>query len=174
MSERVNPPPFVGFPQRNPFNRGTAEYQFTQSLISALNQQRIVIEQLWRRTGAGSDDVSDGQTRELFPWAQGQSESSGSNSTVNALFSLNKADTPFFSVSTNHTTAGNEVIEATAALTVTLNQYPDELETVTVARNGTGNVIIDGNGNNIAGASTYTMLADGEVRDLTYLNGEWF
>lgn len=118
----------------------------------------IILNQLWQRTGGGSDDVGDGQLRELFAWSTGGSGT--------------KRD--YFSVSSAHTTAGNEVIEATAALTVTLNAYPDELETVTVARNGTGNVMIDGNGNNIAGSSSYTMLADGEVRELTFFNGEWF
>lgn len=81
----------------------------------------------------------------------------------------------YVSATSNITTTGNEFIKASAAITIALNASPSNLETVIVARNTTaGPVIINGNGNNISGSSTYTMLADNEVRELTYLDGEWF
>lgn len=176
MSERVNPPPFIGFPQRNPYKPGSNEYRFFQSLISSLNQQRIIIEQLWRRTGGGADDVSDGQTRELFAWSQGAgSEDKNDPIALFGSFDASK-DAVFFSVSSAHTTAGNEFVEATASITVTLNQYPEDGERVTVKRNTTaGNVTISGNGNNINDASTYVMALNYEGVALVYsaTSGVW-
>lgn len=62
-----------------------------------------------------------------------------------------------FSVSSAHTTSGNELIIATATLTVTLNDKPKDFEFVEVKSAVVGTVTIDGNGNTIDGSSTLTI-----------------
>lgn len=147
---------------------------------------------LWRRTGGGSDQVSNQQLRELYPWMAGQNGQQSSPNVVFApycptskwtpefkapqshdalpafatpaqfnqfpSFAVGAAKPAFFSVSAGHTTSGNEIVEATSNITVTLNATPDTDEIVIVKRNtGAGTVTVDGNGRNIDGAATYSL-----------------
>lgn len=59
MSNRVNPPPVVRFHQRNPYKPGSSEFRFADDVMSVIRQQNTIIEQLWRRTGAGEDLVAE-------------------------------------------------------------------------------------------------------------------
>lgn len=75
----------------------------------------------------------------------------------------------FVTTAVNHETLYNEIIECTAAVTVTLNPSPRDLQRVTIKRNTTaGFVVIDGNGKTIDGASSYTMQINYEGLDLVY------
>ena len=78
-----------------------------------------------------------------------------------------------YTASGDHTTAGNEVVVATAASTVTLNPAPVDREYVLVKRNGAGTVTIAGNGNNIDGATTQTLTTNYEFFGLLYSGTEW-
>lgn len=95
-----------------------------------------------------------------------------SNIAINAadIAALEGLQYSFYSISTNRTTAGYEIIEATAALTVTLNATPSTLETVSVKRNGAGVVTISGT---IDGASSFDLLYDLESVDLVYNGAQW-
>jgi len=75
-----------------------------------------------------------------------------------------------------YTTAGSITVIATSNITVTLNASPDTGETVTIKRATTaGTVTIDGNGKNIDGASTHTLILNYESRNILYVTetDEW-
>lgn len=141
-----------------------------------------VIWQIRNRTGGDDDQIENQQTRELYPWfadvqapqfSQIPQFSHGEKTEYYQPFQTEKPETifpsfyvpfatvPFFSVSADHTTAGNEIIEATSNITVMLNATPDSEERVTVKRNtAAGIVTIDGNGKNIDGAATYDLTVN--------------
>lgn len=78
--------------------------------------------------------------------------------------------------SSNYTTDGNEIVIATSNITATLNSAPADGERVSVKRATTaGTVTIDGNGNNIDGSSTATLLYNYETITMIYSvdNDEW-
>ena len=121
---------------------------------------------MWLRTGGSSDNISDGDTAELFPWQLSNPDEDCRNIQFNAT---SKYERPFFSVSANHTCYGPEDIEATSNITITLNQEPEDNEIITVKRNTTaGNVIVDGGTINIDGATTYTMALNYESVHFRY------
>lgn len=80
------------------------------------------------------------------------------------------SDYTFYSVSANHTTSGNELIEATAELEITLNTSPRDLERVSVKRNGVGVVTISGS---IDGDTEFKLLYNYESVDLIYTGSSW-
>lgn len=130
-------------------------------------------DQTRTRTGGDVDQIANQQIRELLPWFSVANESE-----INRQYDFPQAhDLPLFvSTASSHTTAGDEIVEATGAITVTLNATPANEERVTVKRNATaGDVTIDGNGHNIDGDSTYTMLINYEGIDLIYSieSGVW-
>lgn len=94
-----------------------------------------------------------------------------------ALFATVENDPVYISTSSNYTTTGNEdVVIATAAITVTLNDSPDDGETVTVKRATTaGYVTVDGNGNTIDGDTDFIMVNNYDSYTFIYIEdaGEW-
>lgn len=129
---RVNPPKQLVLPdslQRNP------------DLKRAFDDRDYILFQLWERTGGGLDLVN------------------------NAISGLNEFDDLFLleqqrqirenviTTNTDYTTAGNDVIICTASVTVTLNDEPDNKETVAVRMLG-GVIVINGNGRTINGSAT--------------------
>lgn len=78
-------------------------------------------------------------------------------------------------ISSAYTTAGDQILVCTAALTVTLNNLPADNELVTIKRTN-GEVIIDAGAKTIDGVSTYTMLVDYEGVDVLYVavTDEWY
>lgn len=90
------------------------------------------------------------------------------------LNALSRAvNTSVYSISAAHTTAGNELLLASAALTVTLNAAPAEGERVTVKRVGTGLVTVDGGGALIDGTTTTTLPTIYDSVSLVFVD-QWF
>jgi len=80
------------------------------------------------------------------------------------------------STSGAYTTERSSVIVVTDAVTITLNASPSDQEYVTVKRVTTaGNVTIDGNGKNIDGGATYSMVSNYDSYTFRYFDspGEW-
>lgn len=79
------------------------------------------------------------------------------------------------SIASAYTTAGDQTLICTAALTVTLNNIPADNEQVTIKRTN-GEVIIDAGSKTIDGDATYTMLVDYEGVDIVYVaaTDEWY
>lgn len=151
---------------------------------------------MWKRSGGGDDLISDADTAELFPWQLNQNEEQ-TNVSFNAekeepekeycfnsqkeepiiqyLFNQQFKEEPqYFSVSSNHTCYGSEIVEATSNITITLNQEPEVGEITKIKRNTTaGNVIIDGGSFNIDGAATYTMALNYEGVQLLFNGSEY-
>jgi len=78
-------------------------------------------------------------------------------------------------INSAYTTAGDQILICTSAITVTLNNIPADNEQVTIKRTN-GEVIIDAGAKTIDGASTYTMLVDYEGVDIVYsaATDEWY
>lgn len=128
------------------------------------------LHDLWVRTGGGDDQINNLGVRELYPY---QSTEEATSTDLTNLYSVGVSDSSkkeYYSVSSNHTTTGNEIIEATAELSVTLNTTPELLEAVSVKRNGTGIVTIVGT---IDGDSNFQLLYNDESVDLIYNGSGW-
>lgn len=156
---------------------------------------------LWIRTGGGDDAITSTQNRDLYD----STAFAGFAATLDDIdqdISLIKPEdhhdhsvsifenteyqdnsvsvcllngSYFQSISTNLTTSGNQTLVCTAALTVTLNDKPQDGETVRV-KSTNGDVTISGNGKNIDGESTYTIVVNYECINCVYsvLDDEWF
>lgn len=74
-------------------------------------------------------------------------------------------------INSNTTTQRNRGYVCTSTLTLTLHN-PQDQDRVKVKRKN-GSVLINGNGQNINGASTYKMALDEEGLQLIYFSGEW-
>ena len=102
--------------------------------------------------------------------------SSDSVSALGFLKSLEK-EFGFLSTATAYTTTGLEdLVVVTSDVTITLNATPDDGEKVEVKRVTTaGNVTVDGNGNNIDGDTTFTLLSNYGAYDFIYsvTEGGW-
>lgn len=117
---------------------------------------------LWERTGGHEDSVTTSGS-ETFTWTT--SPSTG------------LSDVKFISTAASYTTQGNSIVVATAVITITLNPYPIDGEKVTIKRAvPLGLVTVNGGGNNIDGASTYTIVTNYEAAQCIYsaIDGEWF
>ena len=80
----------------------------------------------------------------------------------------------FNHISTNTTTAASGRFVCTASLTLTLNDSPEDGETVLV-KTTAANVTVAGNGNNIDGATSHTISTAYDVRTIVYtvVTDEW-
>jgi hypothetical protein len=150
----VNPPPYIKMPDKFFSDRDLRRY---------FEGLEFIIFQLWKRTGGGSDAVSSAiTTASLSAPAYSASNFVGQSITA---------------ASSNYTTTGlDRLVVATAAITVSLNDEPNQLEQVSIKRSSvTGPVVIDGNGNTIDGQTTYTIAENYEAIDLMYADdwGGW-
>lgn len=92
-----------------------------------------------------------------------------SNEMINSLTGFNEFDDlitesakdqlllDVVSTAVNYTTVGDQVIKCTSALTVTLNDEPEDQEKAKILVTN-GDVKIDGNGRNIDGATDVTIV----------------
>jgi hypothetical protein len=130
--------------------------------------------QLWNRTGGASDAVAGNENKDLYDSTAYAGAFDNLNRKIDAseLCGETQVIYPkqnFQSTSSAITSSGDQVLVITGAVTVTLNANPSDGEFVKVKRVTTaGNVIIAGNGRNIDGDSTYTMLANYESVTLVY------
>ena len=83
---------------------------------------------LYRRTGETDDFVANQDVQEFYPWPQDS----------------RYCDYDLIVISTDYTTAGNQVIIATNGETVTLNATPEDNETVIVKRDSTSDITVSG------------------------------
>lgn len=120
MVVKVNPPPALKIPKQF-FN--------DPELRTFFEQQRVILFQLWNRTGGPSDSVS--ATEEALT-------STGSRVSRNAarINSLEKKDFDIFIVTANFTTERNQIIlcQNTSAITVTLDLNAIEEDEVHIKR----------------------------------------
>lgn len=174
MSERVNPPPSVTFPQRNPFDLRSKEGIFINQLIGALNSQRIIIEQLFRRSGSGEDLTSATTVRETYSWEVDQSV----NDDLNALFNTQDQELSFNAITkaTDYTLVSFDYVNFTANATATFPQYPRENDKVKIRKGGGSEVKLNGNGKSINGSTTGSLYKDETNITFTYFidSDEWF
>ena len=145
-----------------------------------------IIRQLKVRTGDNDDFVADQQTKELFPWLESNAEESSVLSLFQGVAAQPSEPLPSFAqsaatppaeiitVAANHTTAADEIVIASAVLTVSLNPEPGLNERVTVKRNtGAGIVTIDANGSTIDGAANYQQAINYESNTFLFTESGW-
>lgn len=148
MSTNVNPPLNLKIPRR--LSGDVESDAFFRNLIT-------ILFQLWERTGGGDDTVSDLENEQP---------------DTDALFSFFSVieDIRFKNVavvSTDYQSLGNEIVICDGALRVTLPQYPDDQTCIKVKR-AAGQIVIDGNGKNIDGSGTITVIRKYTNLDLIY------
>lgn len=124
---RVNPPKQVELPP---------EVNNNPQLKKAFDDVYFILFQMWKRTGAGDDFISNLQDE------QQQFESTPKVDVSDEI----KDDVVV--TSNDYLTIGDQTIICTAKLTVTLNATPDDRELVKVHANN-GRVDIKGNGKKI-------------------------
>jgi hypothetical protein len=119
---------------------------------------------LWQDISGPSSDITEINEK------ISQNESFGLY--LNALIDSLKDRTAYYSVSSTHTTSGNEFVRVTASTTVTLNSTPIDLEEVWVQPNGFFQVTISGT---INGESSVIVNGAYDTVHLKYLAdaGEW-
>lgn len=177
MAERVNPPPQVGFPQNNPFPLNTAAGKFVQQLITANNQQRIIIEQLWRRTGKGDDLVSTTEIREVSLFGNRLAEGAAGINTAALFGGANRAEPEPLQV--REITGGAYValvgqwIKASNRSSIFFPQYAGVNDRLRIT-NIDGSVIsLDGNGKAVNGFATGKMRRKDRSIDFEYDGIGW-
>ena len=174
MAERVNPPPSVTFPQRNPFKQGSPEWTFVSQLINGLNSQRIIIEQLFRRSGGGTDTISETGIRETFAWTVPEAD----NDDVNSLFSSTEQAPSFNAITkaVDYTLASFDYVNFTGNATATFPANPGENDEIIIRKSGGSKVGLNGNGKNMNGSSTGSLYKNGTSIKFKYFidTDEWF
>ena len=175
MAERVNPPPQVSFPQNNPFRPGTREHGFTAMLITALNSQRIVIEQLWRRTGGGDDLVSDGEVQQFFNFETNLATdfNEGFNQTYQFV---NEESEPLQVKAVNggvYNMLVGQWIKTTKDATLYFPQYAGAGDLIRITNTDGGIVALKGNGKTINGHTTGKIRRKERSIDFEYDGAGW-
>lgn len=172
MAERVNPPPMVAFPQNNPFRPGTAENRFVGMLINALNDQRIVIEQLWRRVGKGDDLVSDAEVQQFFNFETSLSfADEDTNENISELRVISEQPEPLLVKEVNggsYQTLENQWIKTTGDPTLFFPLYPGEGSRLRITNTDGGLVRLRGNGKTINGYSNGYIRRKNRSIDFEY------
>lgn len=161
MSNRVNSPPVVRIDARNPYKPGTQEHRFANQLISVIRQQNLILEQLWRRTGAGEDLVSNTATREHYGWdttalfdqeiLPAMQVSAEEKTDILINIDSDPVDWSFVSVASNYTAVSFDFIRASKGCQVKFPEYPGIDDKIKI-RNEDGTVIkLNPNGRKING-----------------------
>jgi len=174
MAERVNPPPQVTFPQRNPFPQRSQEWAFINQLINGLNSQRIIIEQLWRRTGGGTDIITNTQVRESYAW----SVPSEDESDINSLFQSSDVGREFNAItkSGDYTLVSYDYVNFTGTAKATFPLNPGENDKIRIRKGAGSKITLNGNGKNINGSKTGAIYNNGTSITFSYFidTDEWF
>lgn len=156
MANIVNPPPNLKLP---------VAFQENNDQRTYFRQLEWIMFQLWKRTGGGTDDTSNlesaiNQFDEL--------------SYIGQQLDKNNEIKNIVSTSSSYTASKGDFILATGAITISLNQYPEENEIIQVMRL-TDTVTIDGNGKNINGETTLTLNQNYDAPKILYsiTTDEW-
>lgn len=162
MSTDVNPPLNLRIPRK--LTGDVESDAFFRNLIT-------ILFQLWERSGGGDDLVEDSANQNvdtdtlfgLFAQFDELSEELDGIETVRTA----QTERYVISTSVDYTTSGSDIVICNDAVTVTLNSTPDDLELVTIKR-AAGEIVIDGNGKQIDGGDTITVIRKYTSLDLVY------
>ena len=126
---------------------------------------------LWVRTGAGDDHISNQSIREVYPWTVDEDK----NDLSYIRFDQSLPELDVISTAVNRTTAGDEINIVTSTVTISLNAIPNDLEAVHIKHATTGTVTISGNGNTIDGETTILVYKKYTSLHIIYSvdAGEW-
>lgn len=131
-------------------------FEDAQSYLAELER---IIQQLYRRSGATSDDFS---RNSLIPM------------TLSSAGMGKEAD--YYSISSTHTTASQyEVLVCTADLTINLSNDSQDRTRIRVKVDGNYTVTVEGNAQTINGESTIILYVPNTLVDFVYYaeKGEW-
>lgn len=159
---RVNPPPTLRRPPSLAKDQAADAY---------LRQLEWILFQLWERTGGGDDIIDDSanqnvDTDALYGLFAQLDELEQELNPENNMQGISQPQEVVVA-SANHTTVGNETVICTTGVTVTLNATPDDLERVNIKRTA-DQIVIDGNGKQIDGHDTITVIRQYTTLDLIY------
>jgi hypothetical protein len=144
----ANPPPQLRRPKAGASPKEWDTY---------LRQLEWIIFQLWNRTGGGDDTVDDTVNSQV---------------DTDGLFGLfsRVSDLEFrnvVSVTSDYTTIGADIVICNDAVTVSLNDEPEDQELVTIKR-AAGKVKISGNGKLVDGSAQVNVILKYTSLDIIY------
>lgn len=145
----VSPPPQEDIPAKFAFDPDVNQF--------FIYIQRALFD-LWQRTGGGDDFLSVLQDLAFSNGIELDED----------LFTEEPRRKQSYIVTANHTTVGDEYVEAGAELTVFLNPAPTDDETVDVKMSTINRVTVDGNGKTINDETTILMNRQEQVRKIVY------
>lgn len=154
-----------------PFNKIPEKWAFDPEIGPLIQELLNALFQL-RNRGGGDNDQTAINTENIATNATNNATNTA-NIAINAA-AIEDLQFTFVTTAVDVTTSGNQHIEATAPLTVTLDGSPKANDTVIVKQRTTGTVTINGNGNLIDGASTFDLLEEDETVQLVYSGSAWF
>jgi hypothetical protein len=146
---KVNPPPQLRRP-----NKLTSD----QEMRPYFERLEWILFQLWSRTGGADDSVDD--------TVNSQVDTDGLFGLFGRIAALELRN--IVSTAVDYTTIGSDIVICTDAVTVTLNDEPDDQETPSIKRTA-GLVVINGNGKLIDGSSTLRINVKYTSLDIIYL-----
>ena len=142
---QANPPPHLQIP---------LAFKNNPEVLRFFEKQQFIIYQLWSKIGGPEDSIE-----EAFARIDNNELNIENNSgDIWNLIGLTAIDRNARAASASTTTAGDEIIICTDAITVTLNAEPDDQEMVTVKITN-GDVTIDANGKTLDGQTDITFIA---------------
>ena len=136
-----------------------------------------ILNQLWIRTGGATDSVTNISIQEQFAW--NLASDSEPTSPINNSFDLSTQIFQEYSAvskSADYTAVAFDFVNAKSGSLITLPQYPAANDVV-ILRNGDGTKIkFSGNGKNINGNSTGSIVRKGTTLVIQYFidEDEWF
>jgi hypothetical protein len=145
---KVNPPPQIRRPQKITGDRELRPY---------FERLEWLLFQLWTRTGGGDDSVDD--------TVNNQVDTDGLFGLFGRIAALELRN--LITTAVDYTTIGSDIVICTDAVTVTLNDEPDDQEISSIKRTA-GQVILDGGGRLIDGNSTLRINVKYTSLDVIY------
>ncbi len=137
MINKANPPPHLRLPQ---------SIQKNQELAKVLGEMNFNMFLLWKKLGGGADFIDENsqlqyEFDDISPF----------------LFSFSTGTDSVVTTNIDYTTSGRQIIICTAALSVTLNSEPKDMEEAKI-KISNGDVTILGNGRLVDNETDITVI----------------
>ena len=137
------------------------------------------LHDLWVRSGAGDDFISDQSVRDSYPWEKAEDVEKEASISDLLAFSQNNEDSRAYravSISIDYEAISYDFINATRGAKITMPERPEE-DSMVIIRNGDGsNIKLSGNGRNMNGSLTGNLRTEGTAIHFHYFieDNEWF
>lgn len=170
MTQNVNPPPII-IPQSLRQDPDTASF-FTSLTF--------FLQQLWRRTGGGTDEVAATQIREFYGWNLSDS-GDDEDQSIMAFSFASEADSPYslfnaITKTNNYTSVPFDFVNAKSGAEISFPAQPNKNDVVIIRNGDNSRIKLNGNGKTINGSNTGEIVRKGTCIIFQYFidSDEWF